>query len=369
MNGIRLGKLFGIEIRLNPSWVLVFLYLAFMFAVEFESKNLGWSKPITYTLGIVTSLLFFLSVLMHEFAHSLVAKAFKLPVQSISLHLFGGVSQMEKEPVRPRDEFLIAGAGPLASILIGGILLLVSLFTFQSVPMVGIPARWLGEINIGLGLFNLIPGFPIDGGRLLRALLWGATKDFRRATKIAARIGQGIAALFIMLGVYQVMEGNFGGLWIGLIGFYLLGMARSSYQQVELQYMLRGMKISSLSLEDLPQISGKLNIADFLTNYIVGARERHFMIVDDNMIRGLVSLNALTSLDEKVQSTQKLEDAMTAINDLRRLDPETEVIQALELMSQLNTSQLPVVRNNELLGFIGRDTLLNCIRKRFEFGV
>ena len=367
MKGIRLGKLFGIEIKLNPSWVLVFLWLAYIFAIEFE--KLGLSNSVRYLMGGATSLLFFVSVLMHEFAHSLVARAFKLPVQSISLHLFGGVSQMEKEPVRPRDEFLIAAAGPLASILIGGILLLVSLFTLKSVQVVGLPAQLLGIINVGLGLFNLIPGFPIDGGRLLRAVIWGATKDFRRATKIAARIGQGIAALFIMLGVYQAMEGNFGGLWIGLIGFYLLGMARSSYQQVELQYMLRGMKISSLSLEDLPQISGKLNIADFLTNYIVGARERHFMIVDDNMIRGLVSLNALTSLDENVKNTQKLEDVMTAINDLRRLDPETEVIQALELMSQLNTSQLPVVRNNELLGFIGRDTLLNCIRKRFEFGI
>jgi hypothetical protein len=298
-----------------------------------------------------------------------VAKGFKLPVKSISLHLFGGVSQMEREPVRPRDEFLIAAAGPAASILIGGLFLVLWFASRHSLPVVASPAQWLGVINIGLGLFNLIPGFPIDGGRLLRAAIWGVTKDFRRATRIAARIGQGIAGLFIMLGLYRVMEGNLEGLWIGLIGFYLLGMARSSYQQVELQYMLRGMKISSLSLEDLPQITGKLNIADFLSNYILGSRDRHYMVVDDNMIRGVVSLGGLNSLDDKVKESRKLEDAMTAINDLRRIDPETEVIQALELMSQLNTSQLPVVRNNELLGFIGKDTLVNYIRKRFEFGV
>ena len=278
MKGIKLGKIFGIEIRLNPSWFVIFVLLSMMLATP--SKDNPWSPVTRYTVGIITSIVFFASVLLHELAHSLVAKAFKLPVHSIVLHVFGGVSQMEREPARARDELLIASAGPLTSILLGFLFGVLWYFTQHSALIVAAPAQYLFLINIALGLFNLIPGYPIDGGRILRAIIWGVTKDFRQATKIAARVGQGIAAVFIMLSLYLVMAGNFEGLWLGLIGLYLLGMARSSYQQVELQYRLRGLKVGSLSLEDLQQVSGKLNIAEFLDNYVIGARERHYMVVE-----------------------------------------------------------------------------------------
>ncbi|HZS47680.1 MAG TPA: site-2 protease family protein [Blastocatellia bacterium] len=368
MKGIKLGKLFGIELRLNFSWFVFFLWVTFALGQEFAQQNTAWSPTTVYGIAAVTSILFFGSVLLHELSHSLVAKAYKLPVQSITLHLFGGVSQMDREPARAREELFIAGAGPLMSIVLGIIFGGIYLAT-KSISVLSTPAGWLAFINIFLAVLNLVPGFPLDGGRILRAALWGFTKDFRRSTKIAARAGQAIAGLLIMIGLFCIMSGNWMGLWYGLIGFYLLGMAKTSYQQVELQYMLRGLKVSNMSLEDLPQISGKLNIADFLNNYILGARNRHYMIVDDNMIRGVVSLNQLNALEEKTKIAKNLEDVMTPINNLKRIDPETEVIQALELMSQLNASQLPVVKNNELLGFIGRDDLLNYIRQRFEFGL
>jgi len=245
---IRIGRLFGVQIALHLSWFVIAFLLMFSLSQRFRELHVGWSAATVWTTASATALLFFVTLVLHELSHALVARSRGLPVRSITLFALGGVAEIEKEAGDPATEFWMGIAGPLVSLAIGlGCLSAAHglgwvLLTEPATPALA-ALVWLGYINVSLALFNLIPAFPMDGGRILRALLWRLGGDVARATRAAARVSQIVAVGLILLGLSQFLSGaGFGGLWIGFIGWFLLSAAGSSYGQADLKEMLRGIR-------------------------------------------------------------------------------------------------------------------------------
>jgi len=241
-SGLPLGRLFGISLRLHYSWFIVFALITWALAASYFPENYPtWSTATSIIAGAVTSLLFFGSVLAHELMHSVVAQRRGIPVHSITLFIFGGVSQMTDEPKQPGDELRIALAGPVTSLIIGGICWGIYFWSRGSLVFLSAVAFWLGWINVFLAGFNLIPGFPLDGGRVLRSIIWWRSGNLRRATKTASNIGRGVGYLFIFGGIFLVFWGLWiNGLWLAFIGWFLENAAVGSYRQLALRDILQG---------------------------------------------------------------------------------------------------------------------------------
>jgi len=246
--GISIGKAFGIPLRLHYSWFIVFVLITWSLAYNFLHTYPQWSLATSIVAGVVTSLLFFGSVLAHELSHSLVAQTAGIPIQSITLFIFGGVSQMVEEPKQPQVEFRMALAGPLTSLVLGGIFLAIWFWLGGVSEFIKAICFWLGWINIALAGFNLVPGFPLDGGRVLRSLLWWRSGDLRKSTKIASNIGRAIGYLLILIGIAVIFTTRdwINGLWLAFIGWFLENAASASYRQLALQDILRGHRVASL---------------------------------------------------------------------------------------------------------------------------
>src|SRR5712664_2058273 len=270
---IILFKVFGIQIGLHYSWLLIALLVVFSLAGQFAATNPQWGSNVIWGLAILTAILFFAAIVVHELSHAAVAKAQGLPVRSITLFALGGVAQIEKEASDAKTEFWMAIAGPITSLIIGAVCLGIAAGfgwtptgIHQSPPaaMLG----WLGVINIALAVFNMIPGFPLDGGRVLRAIVWWITGSGDRATRIAAGTGQAIAFIFIIVGLFRFFNGaGFAGLWLTFIGWFLLDAARSTYAQFETIERLRGVRVRDIMAGDWPVIDAKTNLETFVHDH------------------------------------------------------------------------------------------------------
>ncbi len=231
-SGIPLGRAFGIPLYLHPSWFIIFLLITLSLRTQFTSQHPGWTPAQHWALGIITSILFFGSVVFHELSHSVVAMHYRIPVKSITLFVFGGLASIQREPEKASQEFNIAIAGPLSSLFLAGCFFLVARY-FKGDEMVVAAAKWLWEINLLLALFNLLPGFPLDGGRIFRGIVWAISGNFTKATRIASNAGRLLAYLMIFAGIWQALNGNWvGGLWTAFIGWFLLSAAQESFAQV-----------------------------------------------------------------------------------------------------------------------------------------
>ena len=271
--GIPIGRFFGITVKLHWSWFIIFFLITWMLATDyfpsFEEYE-SWSTATRWVLGAVTSILFFASVLAHELAHSLVAKAGGLKVSAITLFLFGGVSQLTEEPKSPGKEFTMAVAGPATSLAIGGACLGIVFATRNSVSPVTGMALWLGYLNISLAAFNMIPGFPLDGGRVLRSVIWWRSHNLRRSTRIASIVGRVFGFLFIVGGIALIFTDYWSnGLWLALIGWILENAAAGSYRQVALQDLLRGHKVSEVMTRDCPAVPSTITVEQLVNDYIL----------------------------------------------------------------------------------------------------
>ena len=266
---IKLGRIFGVNLGLHYSWLLIALLIVLSLAGHFHSTNAQWGSVAIWILAIATSLLFFASVVAHELSHAAVAKSRGLPVRSITLFALGGVAQIEREAADPKTEFWMGIVGPITSAVIGVVCLALA-WTLGWSPGAtpGTPvlamAVWLGYINITLAIFNMIPGFPLDGGRVLRAIIWWNTKDAGRSTRIAARIGQVVAFGFILSGFFRFFTGaGLGGLWLAFIGWFLLVAARESYARTIVAEELRGIRVGDVMTRDCPTIDSRSNLQTF----------------------------------------------------------------------------------------------------------
>ncbi len=385
--GFRVGKLFGIEITIDPSWIFIFLLVTLNLALGvFPRLQPEWNPLLQWTVGVVAALLFFASVLTHEMAHSLVAKARGLPINRITLFLFGGVSNLEREPESAKTEFLMALVGPVTSIILGILFLFLSGQGLDILTSADIspdrlsqlsPIRtlllWLGPINILVGLFNLIPGFPLDGGRILRSIIWGITGNLRSSTQIAATIGQAFGILFILIGISMVFGLNVpvfgtgpGGLWIAFIGWFLASAAASSYQQVVYRDLLANVRVRDIIRNDITLISPDLSISQLVDEYMIGTDRHVFPVVSDTNLVGLVSLEDIQKIPREDWSRKKINQIMTSYKDLDIVKPTDLVSDALGKIVNGDIGQVPVVEGKKLIGMLSRRDILLWIALRVK---
>ncbi|MHB1699325.1 MAG: site-2 protease family protein [Acidobacteriaceae bacterium] len=366
---IKLGTIFGIRIGLHYSWFLIALLIVFSLSDNFHASYPKWPESLALLLGIVTALLFFVSLLLHELAHSLIAERNGMPVREITLFALGGVSQLEADAPNAKVEFWMALAGPLTSVLIG----LACLGMAEVARSAGItPALavlvWLGYINISLAVFNMIPGYPLDGGRVLRALVWWRTGDMERATRMSARVGQGVAGIFIVIGIVHFFAGGgLGGLWIAFIGWFLLGAAKESAVEVGLKKSLAGVRVGDVMARNCPTVDGHSSVQDFVDHELLRTGRRCFVVVEDGRVAGLITPHEIKEIDRETWSVTALDKVMRPLGSLRTLPPDASLMSALEAMGREDLNQLPVVSNGRLEGVLSRAEILAFLQTRAEF--
>lgn len=365
-HGISLGKLFGIPIKIDLSWVIIFLWVTISLGVQYTST----ANPITPTvlgwiIAVITSLLFFTSVLIHELSHSLIARSYGVPVRDITLFIFGGVSQIAEEPRSAREEAIMAGAGPLTSLVLAGLFGGLFFLVRAVIPLLQAPVIFLATINLSLGLFNLIPGFPLDGGRVLRAILWGARHDLKWATRIASYVGQGVAYLFILYGIYRAINGDWlNGLWLVFIGLFLDGAARSSYAQLTLRNLLAGHTASEVMSQNCVSLPQQLTLDLVVEQYLMSNPRRCFIITGPQGVIGLLTPQRVTQVSRDRWPQTHVGEVAIPLSEVKSVRPDTSLWQALQDMTSEGVNQLPVIVDGQLAGMITRDNLLTYIRDR-----
>ena len=359
---VRLGKIFGIDVDLDYSWFVVFGLLTWVLAVSYypaEFKN--WSRGEYWLMGAVTAIMLFVSVLLHELGHSVVAKRFGVSVPRITLFIFGGVSQIATEPPTATAEFWIAAAGPAVSFALAGIFWELRV-VFASIPPLLALTKYLALLNLMLGAFNLIPGFPLDGGRVFRAIVWGVTRNFHRATVIAALTGRFFGFLLVFLGVWQALAGNFfNGMWTAFIGWYLESAATSQAQQLRVKDLLAGHKVSEMMSRDCTRVPSDLTLQDLVDKYVLGAGQRCFVVSRGDETIGLVTLSQLNKVPRSSWSTTNVAEVMISSDKLASTPANAEAWTTIESMGRNGIDQIPVVEGNKIIGVFSRDDLVHYL--------
>lgn len=364
-NTVRLGRLWGIEVRLHYSWFIVFVLVTWSLAVfYFPQVHRGWTGATYWGMGIVTSLLFFVSVLIHELAHSFVARAEGLPVRGITLFIFGGASQISEEPRRPGDEFRMAVVGPLASLLLGVLFGVLWWLSRGGATPFHLVTGYLAFTNIALGVFNLIPGFPLDGGRVLRSIIWQATHDMRRATRIASIIGRVVAFAFIFWGIWEIFAGFWAnGLWIAFIGWFLDNAAVQSYQQLAVRQALTGHTAREV-MTSYPTIPPGVTLQTFVDQFMLPSGRRCFPVVDNGRFLGLLTLDRIKGVPRDRWPFIRVQDVMIPIGDVKTVGPDEDLSVVFQRMVAEDVNQLPIVDNGRFLGVVARDNLMQFLHLR-----
>lgn len=369
--GILIGKVFGISIRLHLSWFIIFGLVTWALASNYFPANYpNWSTGLAIGVSFATSLLFFSSVLFHELSHSLMAKKYGIPVSSITLFILGGVAEIAEEPRKPKEEFMVALAGPLSSVIIGLIFAVLWLALPLKAEVFIAVSFWLAWINLMLGLFNLTPGFPMDGGRVLRSLIWWKTGNLDKSTRIASNIGQGVGLLFIIGGVSLVFYGMLlNGLWISIIGWFIRSAAASSYRQLTLRQLMKGHKVKEVMADDCLLIDPEMSIEQLVNEHVFSSGRRCFAIGGSGIVQGVITLKDIKNLSRNNWSETSVEQVMTPLKDLHIIGPEEDLGEAFKLLTEKNVNQLPVIAEGKLQGMLARDNLLNFISLKEGLGL
>ncbi|RIK60082.1 hypothetical protein DCC62_28320 [candidate division KSB1 bacterium] len=365
---IPLGRIMGIPLGLDYSWFLVFALLTWSLASSYypaEFKN--WSPLLYWFMGAVTAIMLFVSVVLHELGHAAVALRYKIPVRSITLFIFGGVARIGTEPPSPTAEFRIAIAGPLVSLVLAVFFYLVQPLVAGMEPLLGL-AKYLAYINFALVLFNLIPGYPLDGGRVFRAIVWAVTKNMRRATLLAANVGRAFGFLFIFVGVWQVFTGNFGGLWITFIGWFLDRAAAAQVHQVMFQGLLTGHTVSQAMSNHCAAIPEELTLQQLVDDHILGSGQRCFLVNRGENPVGMMTLHRIKEVPRQDWATTRAGRVMLPLEQLKRTSPDAELWAALQQMDRDGVNQLPVTRNSHVIGMLSREDVITFLRTLQEIG-
>jgi len=366
----RVGRIFGIDINIDSSWLVIFVLFSWVLAGSYFPQNYpDWPQSLYWIMGIITSLLVFVSVLLHELAHSFVAIKQGEKVRGITLFILGGVAQITEEPKQPLKEFFMALVGPLSSLALGLVFFFLSFFLRGMSEPLYASAIYLGIINTVLAIFNLLPGFPMDGGRILRAILWKITGSLRKATRIASIAGQGFAFLFMFLGILQFLRGNFSGLWFVFIGWFLHSAAVRGYKQVMVESMLKGVKAEDLMTKDFKTVRSDVYVQDLVDNYILKEKERVFLVSDDGAIKGIVCLEDVKVTPREKWSFTRVEEIMTPREKLESVSLDTDGNKILNSLNKKDIHQVPVMEGERVAGIICRTDILRFIQFRTELGV
>ena len=378
--GIRIGRILGIPIYLDFSWILIFGLVTLSLAMDFTKEFSHWSTAEHWGVGIATSLLFFASVVFHELAHSIVAQQYKIKVLSITLFLFGGLARIGREPTKAIQEFNIAIAGPLASGFLAAFFYgLKSVFPANEV--LGAVVEPLALTNKMLALFNLLPGFPLDGGRIFRAIVWGATKDFTRATRMAVASGKAIAYLMIGVGIFSAVAGGqgnavleyvgrWGGIWLAFIGWFLLSAAQASMSQLTIRETLTGLCAADVMSHEVPTVPGNLSLEEYSGEVLRTGRRIHIVTMDDRLV-GLMNVAALNRVPRDEWSLNSVQAVMVPRDRILWAAPEEPLQRLLERLMGADVNQMPVVKHTDdgaahIVGMVTRDAILRVIQTRSE---
>jgi Zn-dependent protease len=366
---IPLGRIMGIPIRLDYSWFLIFVLLTWTMAVGYypaEFKN--WPVAQYWFMGAVTAIMLFVSVLLHELGHSVVAMHYQVPVRSITLFIFGGVSLIGAEPPSAAAGFWVSIAGPLVSFALAALFSLAKPFFSGMEPLLAL-FKYLAYINVALGVFNLIPGFPLDGGGVLRAIVWGVTHKMRRATIIAANVGRFIAFLFIFFGVWQMFRGNlFNGMWIAFIGWFLETAAAGQIQQVALQGLLGAHKVAQAMNTHYATVPADTTLQQLVDHHILGVGQRSFLATSGGHVIGLVTLHHIKQIPRSEWSTTAVSQIVIPATQMKRVRPDTGLWEALEEMDRDGVNQLPVMVDGQIQGMLSREDVVSYLRTLHDIG-
>ncbi|MGA9882176.1 MAG: site-2 protease family protein [Candidatus Acidiferrales bacterium] len=363
--GLQIGHIFGIPIYVHSGWLIIFALITLMLGLQFTAQHPHWSPAERWALGVATSLLFFASVIFHEVSHSVVALHYKLPVKSITLFVFGGLSAIEKEPPTPLQEFNMAIAGPLSSLFLAGVFFVIWRYA-RAPEFVAAMAYWLFAINLILAIFNLVPGFPLDGGRVLRGIVWGITKDYRKASRIASTSGRFFAYLMIFVGIWQALEGRWvDGLWLAFIGWFLLEAAKESYVQVALRDTLAGVRTGDVMLRDVPTVARDMSIDEYIHQVLRTGRRAHIVIGGDHP-SGLITLQSARHVPREEWPNTSVQAVMVPIEKVQAAAPDEPVLDVLQRMQTSDINQMPVISDGHIQGMIGRDTILQVLQTRLH---
>lgn len=364
----RIFTIFGIEIRIDSSWVLIFgLVTVALARYYFPNQYPHWPQQQFWLVGLIASLLLFSSVLAHELTHSLVARSRGEEVRSITLFLFGGVAEISEEPETPAKEFIIALVGPLSSFIIAALFFGVwHAMRGINEPIAAI-ARYLSIINGILALFNMIPGFPLDGGRVLRAIVWKWTGDIKRATRIASVAGQVIAFLLIFFGISQILRGLvFDGLWTALIGWFIHSAAVRGYQHTLMKETLKDVRAKDLMDTAFEAIDGSISVQELIEEHILKKKERSFLITKAGELTGIVCLEDVKAVPADKRQNTKVREIMTPRDKLEAVSPEADGNEILAKLASGKIHQVPVIEGKKIKGLVCRADILDFIHLRTD---
>jgi Zn-dependent protease/CBS domain-containing protein len=370
---MKIGRLAGVPIAIHYSWPIIAVLLTVSLASHFQYTNSEWGRDAIWTYAVLAALLFFASIVLHELSHAAVARSRGVPVKGVTLFALGGVAQIERDAADAKTELWMGIVGPLTSAALGAACLGFALLlgwepgVEPTRPVLAI-LKWLGYINVTLAAFNMIPGFPLDGGRVLRAALWWKNGSLLGATRVAARAGELVALGFILLGLVRSFLGaGVGGLWLAFIGWFLLNASRENYQQVEATMALRGLTVGDLMARDCPTVDSRTNLREFVEDYVVRSGRRCFLVLEDeyNTV-GLVTADEIKGVPNRRWPFTTVEQIMRPLRQLRTLPAETTASEALQVMLRDDLRQVPVTRGGRLEGIISRGHILSAAATRAE---
>jgi Zn-dependent protease len=361
---IKIFKIFGIDVKLHISWWFVFVLIAWSLSEAFFPQFFPEQTTVMYWLmGLSASLLLFVSVLLHELSHSLIAKAKGIKVESITLFFFGGVAGITKEDMKPMSEFFMALAGPAFSLLLAGFFYFIYLLNVNL--FLTAISFYLYQLNLILALFNLVPGFPLDGGRALRAILYAYYKDLRKATYIAVKGGKFFAILLMVLGVYGIFSGIGTGLWFIFLGGFLYFIAGMSYEQVVIREVLSKIKVKELVDKKFIKVSPKMKFSVFIKSYINSDKE--IFLVKDKTFEGLVDLKKVEKMSNKMQQMVVIKQISVPLSRIKKLSLNDNAYLAFRLFTEQNLDVLPVMNKNKIIGLVRRKNLMHRLVWSLKF--
>ncbi len=369
---MRLGKILGIPIYLHSTWIIIFAGITYFLYVQFAQQYPAWSPAQHLSVGVFTSVLFFCSLLFHELAHSVVAQHYKIRVLSITLFIFGGVASIERDPSKAIQEFNIAIAGPIASGFLAAFFFGLAQ-AFPSNQMVNAVSTWLWTTNLLLAVFNLLPGFPLDGGRIFRAMIWGATKNFSKATRIAGASGRMIAYAMILLGGFAVFKGFVGqGLWSVFIGFFLLNAAQESVAQAAIRETLSGLRAADVMSHEVPTVGRASSLEEYGAEVLRTGRRCHLVITDDRLV-GMMNVHRLNSVPRDEWVHNSVQAVMIPRERILWATPDEPLLGLLERLLTADVNQMPIVSGSDdgaahIIGMVSRDSILRVMQTRTELG-
>jgi Zn-dependent protease len=363
--GISLFKIAGIRISLDFSWFIIFGLVLFALSAGYLPRAFPGQDTQTYWIaGLVATLLFFASVMLHELAHSLVAIRHGIDIPEITLFIFGGVSRLSQEPADPKTEFKIAVVGPLTSFILAAAFGALGLALKGLQPsIIPVVVGYLAWINLALGIFNLIPGFPLDGGRILRAFLWWKTGSLTRATKVAADFGKGFALAIMILGGLQIFAGALiNGLWLLFIGMFLRGMSVQGYEELIIRKSLEGVRVDEVMVREVVSVPPHLTISQLIHDYFLHFAYRGFPVVDQGRVQGVVSVSAVRQLPREDYDRRQVAEIMTPLTADLLIDGNTSLAEALVKMTRQEQDRLLILKGGQLAGLLTKTGLLRFVQ-------